>query len=271
MKKFEGILFCTDLDGTLLSDDKTVSNENLEAIEYFKSEGGLFSIATGRMHFNLDECIPNIENIVNAPAILCNGTYLYDFKNGSITCETLLDAEIAYKTVQFALDINFAGFIRGSAKRAYLVESEDKRGGKHLLSYRLTRFIEVPYREWDTSDFYKIVFDDDEEALNRLENCLKAEFPGAYEYNRSRPTLLELQRNGINKASLFRTFKEYYKKQGKDILLYACGDNNNDEAMLKAADVAVCPSNATDAVKAICQKCLCSNNDGVIADLIYSL
>ena len=35
MKKFEGILFCTDLDGTLYSDDKTVSKENLDAIERF--------------------------------------------------------------------------------------------------------------------------------------------------------------------------------------------------------------------------------------------
>ena len=59
--------------------------------------------------------------------------------------------------------------------------------------------------------------------------------------------------------------------QGRDIVLYACGDNNNDEAMLKAADVAVCPANATNEVKAICHKCLCSNNEGVIADLIYSL
>lgn len=270
MGKFENIAILTDLDGTFFADGARVVERNLEAIEYFKSEGGLFSIATGRMHFNLEECIPGVEKLVNAPAILCNGTYMYDFESGISTFETFLDPDVAYKTVQLARDIKFGGFIRGSSKRAYMVDTVDKRGAAHLLSYRLTRFIEVPYSEWDTSDFYKIVFDDDEESLAILENSIKAEFPGAYEYNRSRSTLLELQRCGITKASLFENFKEYYKKQGRDIVIYACGDNNNDEAMLKKADVAVCPANATDEVKAICKKCLCSNNEGVIADLIYS-
>ncbi len=40
---------CTDLDDTLLTTDKRVSDENSKAIEYFKSEGGLFTFATGRV------------------------------------------------------------------------------------------------------------------------------------------------------------------------------------------------------------------------------
>lgn len=48
MGKFDGILLCTDLDDTLLTTDKRVSDENSKAIEYFKSEGGLFTFATGR-------------------------------------------------------------------------------------------------------------------------------------------------------------------------------------------------------------------------------
>ena len=37
MGKFDGILFCTDLDDTLLDKEKIVSKENLRAIEYFKN------------------------------------------------------------------------------------------------------------------------------------------------------------------------------------------------------------------------------------------
>ena len=49
MKKFEGILICSDLDGTLLRADKSVSKENLEAIRYFQREGGRFTFITGRV------------------------------------------------------------------------------------------------------------------------------------------------------------------------------------------------------------------------------
>ena len=51
MGKFDGILICTDLDGTLYRNDKTISKENKEAIEYFKREGGWFTFITGRMPY----------------------------------------------------------------------------------------------------------------------------------------------------------------------------------------------------------------------------
>ena len=50
MKKFEGLLFCTDLDGTLYASDGTVPKANLEAIEYFNKNGGKFTFVTGRNH-----------------------------------------------------------------------------------------------------------------------------------------------------------------------------------------------------------------------------
>jgi hypothetical protein len=38
--------------------------------------------------------------------------------------------------------------------------------------------------------------------------------------------------------------------------------------MLGLADIAACPANANDNVKAICKHHLCSNDEGVIGDLI---
>ena len=48
MGKFDGVLICTDLDGTLLRNDKSISADNKAAIDYFKAEGGRFTFVTGR-------------------------------------------------------------------------------------------------------------------------------------------------------------------------------------------------------------------------------
>ena len=78
MKKFEGILICTDLDGTLLRDDKSISAKTLEKIEYFKSEGGYFTFITGRMPF----FVKNIYDLINpnAPFGCINGGGIYDHR-----------------------------------------------------------------------------------------------------------------------------------------------------------------------------------------------
>ena len=61
---------------------------------------------------------------------------------------------------------------------------------------------------------------------------------------------------------------ELYEKEGRQLTVCAVGDYENDSAVLSAADIAVCPSNATEDIKAICDLCLCSNDEGVIADLV---
>ena len=270
MGKFDGILLMSDLDGTLCDGGK-VSAENCKAIAYFQSEGGLFSIATGRMHYNLEETVKGVYELVNAVGIMCNGTYFYDFCEKKLFMESFMDNAVTSKAIACVLKQGFDGFIRGCDRNGYFVDSVDKRGRELLLGYGITAFVELPYCEWNAENWYKVCFDDRPDALACVERLLREKFPGAFEYNRSRPTLLEIQRNGVNKSTLFEPFKQYYRDKGRELTVYVCGDNENDIEILKKADVAVCPSNAIDDVKAICDRCLCSNNEGVVADLIYSL
>ena len=76
MGKFDGILICTDLDGTLYRKDKTISRENKEAIEYFKSEGGYFTFITGRMPYYSVDAFEGVRP--NVPFGCINGGGLYD-------------------------------------------------------------------------------------------------------------------------------------------------------------------------------------------------
>ena len=77
MGKFDGYLFVSDFDGTLTDLNHRVSEENIRAAEEFISEGGIFTVATGRAYSSYRK----ISGIVpiNAPAVLANGAQLYDF------------------------------------------------------------------------------------------------------------------------------------------------------------------------------------------------
>ena len=77
--KFFGYLICTDCDGTLTYDIGKVSEKNVRAIKYFQSEGGLFTLATGRFPNHLEMFKGQFE--INAPMASLNGTLLYDTKN----------------------------------------------------------------------------------------------------------------------------------------------------------------------------------------------
>ncbi len=271
MGKFDNVAILTDLDKTFLADGSKMVQRNVEAIEYFKSEGGIFTISTGRMHHNLENTVVGVEKLLNAPALMCNGTYFYDFAKREVSCETFIDPELVIKTVQFVHNLDMVRIIRGSARNGYVLEDPNGKAAMSLRNHGINAVVCIPYEKWDTQDFYKLAFIDEAQTLIELEELLKKEFAGRYEYNRSSPTQIELQMVGVNKARLIKPFKENYAKQGRSLTVYACGDNENDIEMLRAADVAVCPSNAIDCVKAICDKCLCSNNEGVIADLIENL
>lgn len=58
----------SDMDGTLLSDDKKVSQENLTAIRLFVKAGGRFSVATGRSEVIACPFLSDIP--LNLPAIV---------------------------------------------------------------------------------------------------------------------------------------------------------------------------------------------------------
>ena len=76
MGRFDGVLICTDLDGTLYRNDKTISEENKSAIEYFKREGGKFPFITGRWPYYSVDAFNAVRP--NAPFGCIHGGGIYD-------------------------------------------------------------------------------------------------------------------------------------------------------------------------------------------------
>ena len=78
MGKFDGYLLVSDLDGTLIGRDHSVSDENVMAIREFVAEGGRFLGATGRTELNVTPYTVGIP--LSSPWILYNGAAIYDWE-----------------------------------------------------------------------------------------------------------------------------------------------------------------------------------------------
>ena len=75
---FENCLLASDIDDTLLSSN-TVNPVNIEKIEYFMSEGGYFSLATGRSVTAVSIVLDKLKRV--SPCVVANGCMIYDYEN----------------------------------------------------------------------------------------------------------------------------------------------------------------------------------------------
>lgn len=266
MKKFEGILICTDLDGTLLRKDKTVSRENLEAIEYFKENGGYFTFITGRMPYFSDKICEIVKP--NVPFGCGNGGAIYDYAKREYVWKQIISdsvTELAEYAVERVPDIGVQLYTfdniwfcrENSAMEAFRTAT----GVPNLVCG--LREVNEPIA--------KIVFGDkSDENIRKLAECLSAHpRAGEFGFVRSEFTLYEILPKGINKGSIIPRLAEHLGVDMKNTI--AVGDYNNDIPMIKAAGIGIAVANACEEAKAAADIITVSNEEHAIAKIISDI
>ena len=270
MGKFDGVLIVSDVDGTFLGKGSRVVPENIEKLKYFISEGGLFTLATGRIYNTIEFLIPCVYDILSAPAILANGTYFYDFKSNERSDEEFVDAAALRELLHYVKD-NYPDMeFRVSARAGQLTDSVEGPflSAEHARSNDGLFFVYPDIDGIPGDDWYKCVFRAAPEELLRLRADIEPKYSDLFTFTLSGSEIFELQKRGTSKAAKMLELKQKYADEGRPVTVYACGDYENDYEMLLAADVAVCPTNALDKIKAICDISPCDNDEGLIAALI---
>lgn len=270
MTDFSRFMIVTDLDGTFFADGSGLVPRNLEAIERFRAGGGLFTLATGRVQLNLYHRLPHPEQLLSAPAVMCNGAYLYDFATRVAYFEEFLPESVAREILAFSR-ANFPEVaFRVAAPGALRIEgTSNPLLAKDVLGY-LPECVHIsPAESWRMDDWYKIVFRADAMRNAEVRAMLEQRFAGRLSITPSDPAIMEVQLPTTTKATGIEKLRHFIGERTRTVI--TCGDFENDIPMHRAADIAVCPANACDAVKRICHYTLCSNNDGVIADIIEAI
>lgn len=266
MGKFDGILICTDLDGTLLKNDKTISVENSEAIEYFKREGGYFTFITGRMPYYAIESYNTVKP--NVPFGCINGGGVYD----GARRKYVWSCEISMQVLELVhyIDDNFPGI---GIQICTLDNTYFLRENHAMELFRAAT--KLPNLTCDYCDVKppvaKIIFGSESDSeLREVEKMLRAHpVANNFEFIRSDKMLFEILPKGVHKGLALQKLVEYLGvDSGKTV---AVGDYNNDIGMFKVASVGIAVSNACPEALEAADIITVSNEEHAIAKVIYSL
>jgi HAD superfamily hydrolase (TIGR01484 family) len=234
-------LLALDMDGTLLTEDKTVSKENRAAIEAAERAGIKVMFATGRGIQNVETYVEDLK--LEAPIITVNGSEVWAAP-GKLHSRTLLDPALVKEMHAIALEYDTWYW-------AYAV-------GEIFNKERWVEHIDA--QQWLKFGYYY------EEAASLLAIRTKLESWGVLEITNSHPSNIELNPKGINKASGVRQVCEMFGFEMSQVI--AMGDSLNDISMIREAGLGVAMGNAQDEVKRLADVVTVSNEEHGVAKII---
>ncbi len=269
MTDFSRYLIASDIDGTYLAPGMRIVERNLTALERFRAGGGLFTLSTGRIAATVDPCVPFVRETVNAPVVLSNGSVLCDLRDGRLYSETLMDERLTSELLKVLIAHKAPGEpLQMSARQGMFFDELSDSLAAYVAPCRPgTVFVSDP-ATWPVAATYKLLAHASPQKTAELRRLIEERFGERVGITTSGSGMLELQDPKVNKAVGLQKLREHI---GKDRILIACGDYDNDLEMLMAADIAVCPANACEAVQAICDYVLCPCGQGLIADIIEKI
>lgn len=271
-------LIASDLDGTLLNDNLTVSDANVAAIDEFRKHGGIFTIATGRPPESCAEAIKRCKLDKYPVKMICNlGATIIDSKTLRIEKSESISSELAAELIRFVKPRcrfvqTYSGNARQLERQTPLSQIYcDSVDGRTDCVGDLVEYAKNP-----ENVIIKIVFIVDEREVRDLIDLLTVEFP-QIGFIQSTAPLLELLKaadpdlipaliecviKGVDKSAALKTVADYYKIPMSQVI--ALGDSFNDVGMIKAAGMGVAMDNAREPIKLVADYVAPDNNaDGV--------
>lgn len=231
-----------DLDGTLLSSDKSVSEPNRAALRSLREHGVTVILASGR-HLSsmapIARSLPEVEWIVSS-----QGAAVCDVQGGQMLREQTMPADRVAAAVAIGARYGLTTIAYGPDGIFTVSDSEWLDAYAKLSGVRPTR---LSVEAMQAAPTFKVIFYDDPSKLNEAERYPEIEAWDAYRV-RSLEYVLELSALENTKARGLEVLLSHLDL-GADALA-AFGDAPNDLPMLEMASASVAMSTGWDEVKA---------------------
>lgn len=261
-------LIALDLDGTLLKDDKTISHKTKKVIQKAKEAGHIVMIATGRPFRSSEMYYRELE--LNTPTVNFNGAFVHHPKDRNWgVYHSPLEISVAKDIVETCNSFDFHNIIAEVIDDVYFHYHDEKLleifgfGNPNITTGDLRTFLKAS----PTS----MLIHSEENQVKKIRKHLSEVHAEVIEHRSwGAPfPVIEIVKNGLNKAVGLKKVSEYYQIPPKRIIAF--GDEDNDLEMLDYAGFGVAMGNAIDEVKTVANELTLSNEEDGIGHYLNDL
>ena len=243
------IVFC-DLDLTFLKTDKSISEENLNAINKLKKQKVLFVPVSGRTYFLVKKVTDQLGLASQSQSYMigANGAIITTAK-GEIIDANPLQKNYIKKLIRLANEEGIA-FTLSSKEELVCFRRNliDISNPKETFLFREIDLEEIQEKGFEEIFKIAFVYPDHSYLLSLQEKVLEAtESNVALHFSSTH--VMEITAKGFNKGSAIEKVCQWINVPLTHAL--AIGDNQNDISMLKKCGYSACPYNADPEVKKI--------------------
>lgn len=259
-------LIAVDMDGTLLKEDKTISEATVKAINKARAKGVRIVLASGRPIEGLNRYLTELELISEEDYVLSyNGALVQNTATKEIISRVVLKGSDLHYLYNLSneLGVNIHAF---STEQGLITPKMNK----YTEVEATINGIEVLEREFDTidneSEMVKIMMIDEPEVLQAAIDKMPKEVYEKYTVVRSAPFFLEFLNKEANKGEGVKALAESLGLTKEQVI--CIGDAGNDLHMIQFAGLGVAMGNAFDEIKEIADYITKSNEEDGVAHVI---
>lgn len=263
-------LIATDLDGTFLTDDKHISQNNMKALKAAVEKGVLFVPATGRGLFTMPESVMELDCF--RYIITSNGAAIEDMKDKRTIYKKQLDSDLTRDIIKYGLDLGIMVeiFIDG---RAYTLEKFNKDlvgygvNPKFVNWLRDTRTMVESFdnilKNDTTVENINLIFTDMNQRVETYNYILEKY---NVEITNSIGNNLEIGAKGCSKGEALEFLAGLLGINMSEVM--CLGDNDNDRDMIRRSGIGIAVKNADEKLKNSAGYIVSSNNEDGFAEAV---
>lgn len=262
-------MLATDLDGTLLRSDRTISSRTADAMASARDAGIEVVWATARARHSIDELARSCG--FTGKAIGANGAVVLDLADGTpvIAHTTGIDDLAVASAISHVRDVVPGVVFATVGPTMFVAEHEYAALCVFADHHRHPHEMQTSDAVLAAEPTVKIVARHPSMPSVELYRTVMAARIGGVELTHSGAPYIEMSAAGVSKASALERLSRELDIEQRAVA--AVGDAYNDVPMLQWAGTALATSNALPEIKAIAHRVLDSNDDDGVAKYLEEL